>query len=155
MLGIWLVIHPDFKNINFGDFLGLLSGIISGFSVVALRLARKYDSTTLVLFYVMAIGTVLNFVVMIPFFKIPHGWVAVNLIVAALFGVLGQIFFTEGYRFITARAGGLVSTARIVFAIVLGVTIFSDNLTFQILAGASLIIASLIGVGVVEKRQSS
>jgi drug/metabolite transporter (DMT)-like permease len=72
MAGIYLVIFPDFSNINFGDLIGLLSGIFAAFAIITLSVAREYDSTVLIVFYLMAIGTVCNAVMMAPVFVMPH-----------------------------------------------------------------------------------
>ena len=60
MTGIYLVIFPDFSNINKGDMIGLLSGIFAAFAIITLSVAREYDSTVLIVFYLMAIGTVMQ-----------------------------------------------------------------------------------------------
>jgi len=67
MAGIYLVIQPDFSAVNAGDIIGLLSGIVAAFAIIVLSLARMYDSTVLIVFYLMAIGTVCNGILMFPF----------------------------------------------------------------------------------------
>jgi drug/metabolite transporter (DMT)-like permease len=73
LIGIFLVIHPDFHKINRGDVFGLISGLVGGFSVITLRLARENDSTVLILFYLMGIGLAMNAIIVVPNFIIPHG----------------------------------------------------------------------------------
>jgi drug/metabolite transporter (DMT)-like permease len=146
MMGIWLVINPDFRNINRGDIFGLLSAVIAAFSVITLTMARKNDSTLIILFYLMSIGTVLNGLVMIPVFILPAGRQWLLIIASGLIGVLGQIFITYGYKYISARAGSLVSTSRILYAVILGVLVFSEEITLRIAAGGLLIMLSIIAV---------
>jgi len=43
--GIYLVIKPDFDHINYGDILGLLSGLVGAAAIISLRYARKFDSS--------------------------------------------------------------------------------------------------------------
>jgi drug/metabolite transporter (DMT)-like permease len=128
MMGIWLVINPDFKEINRGDIFGLLSAVIAAFAVITLTMARKNDSTMVILFYLMSIGTVLNGLVMIPVFILPAGRQWTLILASGLIGVLGQIFITYGYKYISARAGSLISTSRILYAVILGVLVFSEEL---------------------------
>ena len=146
MVGIYLVIHPNFSQINKGDLLALGSGVVGAFSVMSLRMARKYDSTTLILFYVMAIGFVINFIIMLPVYKTPHGIVAFYAFVSAVLGVIGQIFLTRGYKYVTAKSGGIISTGRIAFATLMGLFIMGETLNFQALIGGLLIVLALIGV---------
>jgi drug/metabolite transporter (DMT)-like permease len=146
MAGIFLVVNPDFNKINIGDIFGLLSGITAAFGVASLKEARKYDSTFTILFYLMAIGIIINFFVMIPNFIFPKGFVLVNLVFSALIGVIGQVFITSGYKYIGAKAGSLVSGSRIIFAVILGVCIFSEPFTIKIICGGILILLSIICV---------
>jgi len=153
MIGAYLIIHPNFQHINPGDILGLASGVVAAFSVISLRLARKQDSTALILFYLMTIGFVLNFFAMLPFWIVPKGMVAVNLFIAALLGVIGQVFLTYGYKFITARSGSIVSSSRILFAILFGIILLSEAITLRLIVGGILITISLIGVSFFEKKK--
>jgi drug/metabolite transporter (DMT)-like permease len=154
MVGIWLVINPDFREINRGDMFGLLSGVVSAFAVITLNMARKNDSTLVILFYLMSIGTVLNGLVMIPVFVMPEGRQWPLIISSGLVGVLGQIFITYGYKYISARAGSLISTSRIVYAVILGAFFFSEEMTMRIAAGGLLIMLSIIAVSFFNKPKT-
>jgi drug/metabolite transporter (DMT)-like permease len=152
--GVWLVINPSWQLVNKGDLFGLMSGIISAFAIITLNLARKSDSTPVILFYLMGIGTVLNGLVMIPVFVLPHGVEWLMLLASAFVGVLGQVFITYGYKYITARAGSLVSTSRILYAVLLGMVIFGENLTLRIAAGGFAILASIVAVTWLNRPES-
>jgi len=154
LAGIWLVINPDLQTINKGDLFGLLSGIISAFAIITLNMARKNDSTVVILFYLMSIGTVLNGLVMLPVFVWPHGGQWLLLLTSAAAGVAGQVCITYGYKYITARAGSLVSTSRIFYAVVLGMLIFSEDLTLRIAAGGLMILLSIVAVTLLQKPEN-
>ena len=121
---------------------------------MTLNMARKNDSTTVILFYLMSIGTVLNGLVMLPVFVWPHDVQWLLLGASAFLGVLGQVFITYGYKYISARAGGLVSTSRILYAVLLGMIIFSEALTLRIAAGGMLILLSIVAVTRLQKPES-
>jgi drug/metabolite transporter (DMT)-like permease len=154
MMGIWLVINPNFSEINRGDIFGLLSAVVAAFSVITLTMARKNDSTMIILFYLMSIGTVLNGLVMIPVFILPEGRQWLLIAASGLIGVLGQIFITYGYKYISARAGSLISTSRILYAVILGVLVFSEEITLRIAAGGLLIMLSIIAVSFLNKQKT-
>lgn len=153
LAGIWLIINPNLSAINKGDIFGLLSGIISAFAIITLNMARKNDSTMVILFYLMAIGTLLNGLAMLPVFVWPEGSQWLLLLASGSVGVLGQICITYGYKFITARAGSLVSTSRIFYAVVLGMLIFGEDLTLRIAAGGALILFSIVAVTWIHKPE--
>lgn len=151
-IGIYMVVHPDFHQINIGDVYGLLSGIVGGFSVITLRMAREYDSTVLILFYLMGIGLLMNAVVVIPSFIMPEGINIFYVACSAVIGFLGQVFMTSGYRHITAREGSLISASRIIFAVLLGVAVFSEDLHVTTVAGGILILSSILGVSWIKSK---
>lgn len=146
IIGVYLVTLPDFTHINVGDLYALISGIIGGFSISSVREARKYDENYLIIFYLMAIGLLGNFLLMLPIFVIPEGKIFFNLVFSAAGGFLGQIFTTMGFHYIEAPTGALLTASRLLFATLLGVSLFGDPLTFRILSGGMLILISLIGV---------
>jgi len=146
LAGIWLVINPNLNAVNKGDIFGLLSGIVAAFAIITLNMARKNDSTMVILFYLMSIGTVLNGLAMLPVFVWPEGGQWLLLLASAFVGVLGQICITYGYKFITARAGSLISSSRIFYAVLLGMMIFNEDLTLRIAMGGLLILLSIVAV---------
>jgi drug/metabolite transporter (DMT)-like permease len=151
MAGIYLVIFPDFSNINFGDLIGLLSGIFAAFAIITLSVAREYDSTVLIVFYLMAIGTVCNAVMMAPVFVMPHRHDLLLLMGSGVMGVLGQVLLTMGYKNVTAKAGSMVSSSRIIFAALMGFFFFSESFSLRIILGGLMIITSIIGVSALQR----
>lgn len=152
MIGIYFVIFPDFSHINKGDIIGLLSGIFAAFSIITLSIAREQDSTVLIVFYLMAIGTVCNAFMMAPVFVMPHAKDLPILIASGLAGVLGQVLLTMGYKNVSAKAGSMVSSSRIIFATTMGFFFFSEAISIRIIAGGFLIIASIIGISALRNR---
>jgi drug/metabolite transporter (DMT)-like permease len=152
MTGIYLVVFPDFTHVNKGDLIGLLSGILAAFAIITLSVAREYDSTVLIVFYLMAIGTVCNAIMMAPFFIMPSLIELPALLGSGIMGVLGQVLLTMGYKNVNAKAGSMVSSSRIVFAAMMGFFFFSEALHGRIITGGLLIIASIIGVSLLTKK---
>ena len=91
---------------------------------------------------------------MLPVFAWPHGSQWLLLLASAAVGVVGQICITYGYKYITARAGSLVSSSRILYAVVLGMLIFSEDLTMRIAAGGLLILLSIVAVTWLQKPKT-
>lgn len=147
--GIYLIVIPGgstFGAVNKGDIYALLSGITAGFGISFLREARKTDYTQTILVYMFAIGSSIAGIMLINNFVIPHGIYILHIFIIAILSFAGQVLLTKGYKSISATAGSLVSSARIVFAILLGVIFFSEPLTFRIISGSILIMVSLAGI---------
>lgn len=155
MAGIYLVVFPDFSNINKGDLVGLTSGILAAFAIISLSMAREFDSTVLIVFYLMFIGTIINAIMMAPVFIMPTTHDLPLLIASGLAGLAGQILLTMGYKNVSAKAGSMVSSSRIIFAALMGSLFFSETLSVRIIIGGLLIIGSIIGVSALQKKTNS
>jgi drug/metabolite transporter (DMT)-like permease len=158
--GIYLVLMPDtgvfhLNAVNRGDMYGLVSGLCAGFAIAYLRQARKQDSTPVILFYHMGAGMLLTFFLAVPGFSAPKGMALAYVVLATLASLAAQLFLTIGYRSIHAAAGAIVSCSRIFIAALLGVSIFADPLTLNIIAGGIVIIISLIGVSGIVGRTTN
>lgn len=151
MIGIYMVLLPDssaltLSSINMGDMASLASGLVAAFALMYLREARKYDPTYIILFYLMLIGSFINLVFVIPVWVTPRGISALYLALSTFCAVAGQYTVTEGYRYLSAAAGSIISSSRLVFAVGLGVVMFNDPLSERIIIGSCLVLLSLAGV---------
>mgnify|MGYP006301752073 FL=1 len=156
IIGVYLIVVPDFQSINPGDLSALASGICAGFAISTLREARKYDNSFVILFHLMAIGIFINLAIMVPIFVIPDPYIFLFMLLSAIAAYTGQVLITVGYRFIDAAPGSLISASRILFAGILGVSIFGDPLTFRIVVGGILILVSLTGIsGIIQYMRKS
>ena len=144
--GGYLISSPAFGGFNPGDIMAFLSGAVAGIAISSLRESRKYDDTSIILFYLMLIGTLLSGIAVIPFFAVPPKAAIVHIAGAAVLSLAGQLFLTIGYRYIEAGAGSIVSSSRIPVAAAFGVMMFGDPITLQVVGGGLLIIASMIGI---------
>lgn len=149
LAGIYFVVIPEgssASSVNKGDVYALLSGITAGFGITFLREARKTDYTQTILLYMFLIGSTIAGVMLINKFVMPNGVFILHIFIIAILSFIGQVLLTAGYKCISATAGSLISSARIVFAIFLGVIFFSEPLTLRIISGSILIMISLAGV---------
>lgn len=133
MIGVYLVTSPNIATFNIGDVYALCSSVIGGLAISVLREARKHDEGYLILFYLMAIGAGIGLFITIPIFMLPETHILLPLVLSGLSGFSGQIFTTMGFRYIDAPRGSLVAASRILFAGILGVSLFADPLTPKIL----------------------
>lgn len=156
MLGSYIVADPRFGTVNIGDLLALGSGIMGAFSVMSLTNATKHNDGYIILFYVMVFGTLFN----LPFayndllsFEISG---ILPVFMSALFGILGQIFITFGYKYVDSATGSMISSSRIVIAAIIGYIFLGEPLTLRIITGMTLITGSLIGLsGYFQKRRTT
>lgn len=146
LVGVYLIVHPDFNEFNIGDVWAFVAGLTASVAVISLRQCRKYDSTNLIIFYLMSTGFVINGFFLFSVWSNPNPLQWVYIIISALLGLMAQIVITHGYKYIEATKGSIVSSSRIVMAGAMGVMFFSDKITIQLLAGGVLILSAQIGL---------
>ncbi|MBN1500905.1 MAG: DMT family transporter [Spirochaetes bacterium] len=147
MCAIVLILNPSLNGFNYGNVLSLISGIIAGAGVCVLRESRKYDSSIVILFYLMAAGGVLNFLMMIPYFKNVNHYIWLMAIISGSLGVAGQFAITFGAKYISAAAGSIVSTTRIFWAALMGIIFFTEILKWNTVVGGIMLFISVVGIG--------
>jgi drug/metabolite transporter (DMT)-like permease len=154
MVGVWNVVRPpelsSFADIALGDLLAFGSALFAGFAIAALRRARTTDASATIVFYLMAFGTVINLAVVLAL-PVPEPRYLLIAAAAGLSGALGQVALTVGFAHVSAQTGSLVSTSRILIAVVLGVILFGDVITVRTAVGAVLIVGSLVATSFVGR----
>ncbi len=153
MIGLYFVVAPDFSSVNAGDVSAFASAILGAAAVCVLRESRKYDDSYVILFYLMAIGFVLNGLVALPVFVFPPPRVWIFILASAVSGFLAQIAITVGTKHFEAAPGSLIMESGILFSTALGVFIFDDPLTAGLVFGGALIVVSLVGVSGIFDRK--
>lgn len=155
LFGAWQVVRPaDLKGLGSfvaGDLFAFGSAVVAGIAISLLREARKRDESSTILFYLMLLGTVANGVILfwIPLPPLPGVLLA---LAGGTMGVAGQLALTVGYRYVSAAGGALLSSSRLIFAILLGAIVFGDLITVRVALGALLIAVSLVGVTISRMR---
>lgn len=154
-IGVYMVIQPDLGAIRPGDAIGLVSGLVAALAIIYLRVLRKTDETVVILFYLFAVGSLFLFLPLVPLFVMPDAGAAVLLLLCSLSGVAAQYFLTEGYRFISAVGGSIVSASRVYIASFFGVIFFNDPVNLMLFVGTLLIVGSNVLTAKIESTNSS
>ncbi len=136
-------------SMEWGDIFSILSAVTAGISLVALKEARKRNSSRAVLHYQFLTGTLFTgFIVAWLYWKNPFVWnyLSVFLLLASGFlGVAGQYLLTVGYRYVGATQGSILSNSRIWIALLVGWLIFQEDIGWEKwLGGAAIFLANLI-----------
>lgn len=157
LIGVWNVVAPGTAGASgdagtaVGDMFAFASAVAAGLAITSLRMARGTDSSGTIIFYVMAVGTVVNAVLLIGY-GIPGGAALALTIGGGAFGAIGQFALTYGFRYVPAALGSLLATARIGFAFLFGIALFHDSFSVRGIIGTALILGSLVAVSILTAR---
>jgi len=140
LIGSFIIMNPSELKINYGDIFGFLSAIIGGFAITDLKYVRKTDDTFTILYYLFFYGTIITSLVAVPSFVLPNMKELIYTLLSSLTAIGGQFVLTYGQKYCSATKGSIISMSRIIFASLLGIMLFGDNIDFYLIIGTLLII---------------
>lgn len=126
----------------FGAMLVLTGAVFAALAQVFVRKLVNTEATSAIVFWFSVTAAVLSLV------TLPFGWVvptpaeAALLVMCGLLGGLGQILLTSSYRHADASVVAPFDYASILFAIVIGWSVFDEVPTVPVLGGAALVVAA-------------
>jgi len=147
-VGIFLISGLALGVVNWVDGLGLFMGFVAAIGIIALRKARLTDDSSTILFYLMIIGIVMT---LIPFghqFKVPTSREGMLLLGMGVFSYLGQYTVTNGFKYVKALEGSLISSSRIFIAGICGILFLGEPFSVSIVGGGSLIFIGIVLVSI-------
>ena len=146
LVGSYIVSDPHLGSINIGDLISFGSAFFAGTSILYLTQARRTESSIIIVFYLMLIGMFLNFPLVIDDIGILSMDSAGIVLLAAGTGFLGQVFTTEGFKYVDSATGSMLSSSRMVMAALIGYFFLAEPLNLRIVTGILLISIALFGV---------
>jgi len=157
LIGVMIVMWPrlQFQGGDMaltGALVTLGSAALAALAQVFIKSMAGTERTAAIVFYFSLTATSLSLL------TLPFGWVMpqgrewVWLIGAGLFGGLGQILLTAGYRFADASVLAPFTYVSMIWALLIGYFVFSEVPTVPMLGGAALVIAAGVAI-VLRERQ--
>jgi drug/metabolite transporter (DMT)-like permease len=141
-------------RVGLWESVALLSAILSGAAVTAIRAARRSESS----WAIYASFTVCGLLVTAPFalagFRWPSAreWALVAAVGAA--SIAAQLLMTYAYRWVTNLQAGVFAQVTVVVTMGLGVLLLGDRLSPLQLGGAALAIGGVLGVVVLHRPEA-
>lgn len=134
------------------DTLAILGAIFSGFAIVVIRKLHTTDSTIAILFAQCFFGTL---IVCIPGMK---GLIHFNmyeyalLILIGVSATIGQLFMTQGFKYLSAGTGSLLHMTVPLFNMIAGVVLFSEPFGWHEVLAFILITCSCVVLVIKRKH---
>lgn len=159
LVGVYLVIHPSFGALHFGQVAGICSAMLAGGGVLCIKKLRETDDSLVIIFSFSVIGLLFSAPLAAwaelsgrsatPWSK-PWGWFLV--LGAGLFSLFGHVYFTRGYKHTSLQLGSILALTVPVIAVLSGWLILDEVLAPGFVAGGALIVGSCAALGWLEAR---
>lgn len=150
--GMLMVVRPGMAELDDGRMAAIAGALLVAGSLVAIKLLSRTErpETTVAWSYILILP--LNLAVALLFWRWPD---ARELLLLAIVGVLaniGQMALTRAFSAAEATAVLPFDFVRLVLAALFGVTIFGEDLAWQTVAGAGIILVSSVYLAHREAR---
>lgn len=131
--GVILILQPNSAFFSHTALIGLLAGLFSGISFVAIGILKKTEPTARILFYTFLIGSLVTFPLMLIHWQPLNVRDIILLIAVALFMYLSQVFITHAFAHARATTLAPLNYLAVAFSGILGWIIWNhvpDELSF-------------------------
>ncbi len=148
LVGVLIVLWPRISVDNLdqaatmGVALMMVSAAMRALAQVHVRRLVATEQTSAIVFWFSMTATVLSL------FTLPFGWqvpsppILLCLIMAGLIGGFGQILLTTAYRHAEAAVLAPFDYASLLFAILIGYTVFDEVPTTMVLLGSAVVMSA-------------
>lgn len=155
-IGVFLALGLDRNILSIYALFALFSGMSAALSVIMQKRALKEDSSIKSLYYYFLIATIISGIIALAYLKSVNALTHLNmteimgliitLIIAGLLLFISQATLIFATQFTLPSVVSGLYYSNIVFSFLLGIFIFNNQLTLQIVTGIVLIIFSGIGI---------
>ncbi|MDF2117547.1 DMT family transporter [Roseiarcaceae bacterium H3SJ34-1] len=152
-----------------GATFAFTGAVLVSFAMIQTRRLTMTEDTGAITFYFQATTTLASALLLIAALFWPHAWVLgdflsaqawvwppaqdwLPLILIGVFGGVGQIFMTQGYRYADASILAVFDYSSLLFAVAIGLVFFGETPSHAVIAGALLVVAAGLAVALHENR---
>lgn len=150
--GITLILKPTAGIIDPVAFVGLLSGLFAAVATVSVRGLSRTEPPERIVFYFAALGTLVSSLPVSPSWVTPDPAQWITLIAIGVLATGGQVFLTRGITLVPAAQVGPFTYSSVVFAAVIGWSVWGELLDLMTVLGGALVCAG--GVLVLRGQRS-
>ena len=159
MAGVFLVVHAH-GGVGVGSLgawtaVGLVSAVLSGAAVTAIRVARRTESSWAVYTSFNALGVVATLPFAIAAWRQPSlaGWLA--LLAVGLTSMAAQLLMTHAYRWVDNLRAGVISQLAVFVAMALAAWFLGEPVTPESLLGSLLTVSGVVAVVAGQGRRTA
>jgi drug/metabolite transporter (DMT)-like permease len=152
-IGVLIIVGPklSFEH-GVPSLIMLVSTLCAGMVIVIIRRISTTETGISIVFFFMMSCTVVS-ALTLPFaWRTPDGWDLALLILSGLFGGLGQVCNTFAYTKAQPSLLGPFDYLGLIWAVILGVVLFSQWPDATVWAGAIIVVASGVVIAIRERR---
>ncbi|MBZ5759713.1 DMT family transporter [Rhizobium sp. VS19-DR104.2] len=141
-LGVLLILKPESGFFDVRFLVPLSSALLFSFYVIVTRLVSRQDASMTSFFYTGVVGAIAMSCIG-PFFWMPltpHDWIWMGLL--CLTGMWSHYCLIRAYDLLDAVVIQPLTYLQLVYAAIIGVVVFGEVLTANMVVGAAIVVAA-------------
>jgi drug/metabolite transporter (DMT)-like permease len=130
-----------------GQVMSLVGAAFAGVALAAVKKARETNGPVIIYLYFCLAGAVISFLPFVADPQLPasaYDWFIVAGIVTT--SLIAQLLMNQGFHYCGSFEGGLLLTSEVLFVAVWGIIFLQEPVTWQFLAGGTMILVSIIAL---------
>jgi len=144
-IGVAMVLHPGKGPLNTGDFIALFSGFLSALSTVFIKLLNdKEEPIKIVMFYYLAISTIIMGLCSLPTWITPHGVLWLFLIASGVLYALFQMLLILSVKYASTTTISPFIYLAVVFSGIIDWMVWNEVPNALTIFGSLLVIVAAI-----------
>ncbi len=144
-LGVMVILNPDKKILDLASLIGLMSGVLGGFTLVQIRQLSKVNSTQQILFYYFLTGTGISGII-IPFvWQTPLTSTWWQLLWVGVSSTLYQILLVLAYSYGPVRILSSLMFLSVICGAIFDLLLFGITPNVNSIIGMILVITGCFG----------
>lgn len=142
LLGVLLILKPEGEFFEGKMLVAIVSCVVFALYVIATRYVSRQDPAMTSFFYTGVIGAAVMTLAG-PFYWTPmQGWDWIWMLAVCLTGTSSHYFLIRAYDMLDAAAVQPLTYIQLVYASVLGVLIYGETLTLNMIIGSLVVVAA-------------
>jgi drug/metabolite transporter (DMT)-like permease len=142
LLGVLLILKPDDNSFDINFLIPISSALIFAIYVISTRLVSRDDSSMTSFFYTGVAGAV-AITLIGPFYwttLAPQDWAWMLLL--CITGTTSHFFLIKAYELLDASEVQPLTYLQLVFASIIGVSIFGETLNLNMILGSAIVVGA-------------
>ena len=153
--GALVILRPGFATVQLGALLVLGASVITGFSVLLIKVLGRTESSVTITSYMVVLMGPLTLPVAIWFWEWPNGHQLVWLISIGVVATFSQLIFTQGVKVAEVAVVMPLQFFRLLWAAIIGYVFFAEVPDAFTWIGGIMIFSSGIYIAYRERRFAS
>ncbi|PCJ31404.1 MAG: hypothetical protein COA93_10970, partial [Alphaproteobacteria bacterium] len=154
-IGVMILVRPGFQDLNAGILAALGAALCFAATLICVKILTRHDSATIVSLMAFIVGMPISFIAALFYWQWPSGAQWIYIVLMGGLAATAHICLAKALSKADLSAIMPIDFSRIIFAAILGITLFGDLLNIWTFLGGGIILASAAYTAHRERKKNT